>query len=106
MSAIVREGSIRELIENERARSAAASDKVIVTKMVSILRGPKKPTEVAVSSDDLHALVAGWRRAPLPELVIRCRALAMADQRNRLPTEVYDAWVQMSAVVTVFGGGK
>jgi hypothetical protein len=77
MSAIVREGSIRELIENERARSA-----------------------------DLAALVAGWRRAPLPELVIRCRALAMADQRDRLPTEVYDAWVQMSAVVTVFGGAK
>lgn len=81
MSAIIREGSIRELIENERARSAAASD-------------------------DLRALVTGWRRAPLPELVIRCRALAMADQRDRLPTEVHDAWVQMSAVVTVFGGGK
>jgi hypothetical protein len=61
-------------------------------------------TELAAA--DLAALVAGWRRAPLSELVIRCRALAMADQRDRLPTEVYDAWVQMSAVVTVFGGGK
>ena len=63
-------------------------------------------TERGLAAADLAALVAGWRRAPLPELVIRCRALAMADQRNRLPTEVHDAWVQMSAVVTVFGGEK
>ena len=54
--------------------------------------------------DDLRALVAGWRRAPVNELVIRCRALAMAAQRRAVPDEIVREWVQMSAVVTVAGG--
>ena len=51
--------------------------------------------------DDLRALVTGWRRAPVNELVIRCRALAMAAQRRAVPDEIVREWVQMSAVVTV-----
>ncbi len=52
----------------------------------------------------LRRLASGWRALPLPELVVRCRALAMADATTRLPTDVYDAWLQMSAVVTACGG--
>jgi hypothetical protein len=56
-------------------------------------------------ADRLRALAAGWRRAPLPEVVARARALALAQAAGRrLPLDVYEAWVQMSAVIAVCGG--
>ena len=57
------------------------------------------PTERA------RILARDWRRCPLPEVVVRCRALAaLHAMGHRLPSDAYDAWLQMSAVVTVAGG--
>ncbi len=47
-------------------------------------------------------LTADWHRQPLHVLAARAEALrAMHANGVRLPTEVYDAWLQMSAVVVV-----
>lgn len=53
------------------------------------------------SRDQMETLIRGWRSASLPEVRMRARALAMISWTERLPTHVYDAWLQMNAVLVV-----
>lgn len=47
-------------------------------------------------------LARNWRRLPLYAVAARAEALqAIHANGVRLPTEAYDAWLQMSAVVLV-----
>lgn len=50
-------------------------------------------------------LVANWRHQPLYVLAARSEALrAMQANGIRLTSDVYEAWVQISAIVTVQRG--
>lgn len=47
-------------------------------------------------------LARGWRVLPMHVVRARCEALkTMQANGVRLPTDVYEVWLQMSAVLTV-----
>lgn len=51
-------------------------------------------------------LARGWRQLPLYAVAARAEALRTIHANGvRLPTEAYDAWLQMSALVEVGGAG-
>lgn len=53
----------------------------------------------------LRLLTRDWRRLGLREITIRFRSISAEQARGvRLPCDVHDAWLQMSAVLTVCGG--
>jgi len=65
-------------------------------------------TENVVHLDEhrrLRALIVDWRRLDVGQIRSRFQSICMEQRRGvRLPTDVYDAWLQMSAVLVVCGG--
>ena len=48
----------------------------------------------------MQTLITNWRKAPLPEVLIRYRALCWMDEMgHHMSTPVFEAWLQMRAVI-------
>jgi hypothetical protein len=55
-------------------------------------------------TDRLRQLTTGWQRMSVSKLIPLERALAAAHAKSWLPSDLYDIWLQVSALVLVGTG--